>query len=158
LATASCGAAKNEIKPIAVEKIMFDGDGDGESAHLALLSCLGASGGYGSYRLEIFSEGGEKIFDSEDGETAALISKMISENLSDGLETDSVYSVTPSDLDGDGCEELICRCYAWSVSHSNHVGDVIFVLKTTPTSVSIVNFYLEKGNRTSINPTNRFRL
>ena len=128
--------SKNADEVLFVEsEILFDSDGDGVKSDLAVLSALGGSGGYGQYQLDIYAEGGQKLFDSNG---YAVDCTRIS-GLSTGAMTDSIYSVEASDMDGDGCDELVCRQYAWCESHSNHIGDVVSVLKRNGDAFNIAN-------------------
>jgi hypothetical protein len=56
---------------------------------------------------------------------------------------DTIYFVEASDVDGDGRDELVCRQYAWRESHSNHIGEVVSVLKVSEIGVEIVNVRFE---------------
>ena len=56
---------------------------------------------------------------------------------------DTFYSVDVADMDGDGCEELVCRQYAWVDSHSNYVGDVISIFKVVEDKVEIIEIGFE---------------
>ena len=56
---------------------------------------------------------------------------------------DTIYSAEASDVDGDGCDELVCRQYAWKESYSKHIGDVISVLEVRKVGVEIVNVRFE---------------
>ena len=124
----------------AEREILFDSDGDGVKSDLAVLSALGGTGGYGQHRLEVYEDGKRKIFDSTE---YAVDVTLIAEFPSDAI-VDSIYSVEAADVDGDGCDELVCRQYAWQESrHSNHVGDVVSILKNNANKTEFVDVWLE---------------
>lgn len=120
-------------------EILFDSDGDGVKNDLAALSALGGAGGYGQHRLEVYEDGKRKIFDSTE---ISVDVTLIAEFPSDAI-VDSIYSVEVSDVDEDGCDELVCRQYAWCESHSNHIGDVVSVLKKNGDAFNIANAWFE---------------
>ena len=126
--------------------VIFDSDGDGVKDDIAKLTCLGMSGGYGSFRLEVFTSKEEsytKAFDSEEYTMDDATYQNLSENIDGELMIDSFYSVEALDTDGDGCEELICRQYAWIDYHANHVGDVVSAIKVTDGKINIIQQRLE---------------
>ena len=59
-------------------------------------------------------------------------------------EVDAVVTDTLMDTDGDGRDELVARQYAWSGSHSNHVGDVVTVFKIVNNRAEVADVWLEK--------------
>ena len=110
------------------------------------LTCLGMSGGYGSFRLEIFISGENsyrKVFDSEQYMLDDAMYKKLSANIDGELMIDTFYSVEAVDTDNDGCEELIFRQYAWEKCHSNHIGDIITTLKMTDNVMKIIEVRFE---------------
>jgi hypothetical protein len=132
--------------PLGYDFIAFDSDGDGTKDDIAELTCLGMSGGYGSFRLEVYVSGMNdyrKIFDSEQHDVQGSIYQHLSDEFEGDVMIDTIYSVEASDVDGDGRDELVCRQYAWRESHSNHIGDVVSVLKVNEGGVKIVCVYFE---------------
>ena len=59
------------------------------------------------------------------------------------VHMDTVYSVEATDADGDGCEELIFRQYAWQECHANHKGDMVSTWKVEDNRLFLVNASLE---------------
>ena len=106
---------------------------------VAVLSALGGTGGYGQHRLEVYAEDRQKLFDSID----CVINHAMIPGLPTDVIIDSIYSAEASDTDGDGCDELVCRQYAWCESHSNHIGDVVSVLKKNGDAFKIANAWFE---------------
>lgn len=122
--------------------VIFDSDGDGVKDDIAKLTCLGMSGGYGSFQLEVFTSGEKsytKIFDSKEYTMDEATYQMLHESIDGELMIDSFYSVEAADTDGDGCEELICRQYAWGESHANHVGEVVSVFSESNNNIEIID-------------------
>ena len=120
---------------------MFDAQDD-----IAELTCLGMSGGYGSFKLEVFISGENnyrKVFDSEQYTLDDDTYKKLSQNIDGELLIDTFYSVKATDTDKDGCEELICRQYAWKECHSNHICDIITTLKITNNVIEIIEVRFE---------------
>lgn len=139
--TAIDNSAVGTPEALGYDFVIFDSDGDGVKDDVSKLTCLGMSGGYGSFRLEVFISGENsypKIFDSEQYEMEESIYKKLSANIDGELMIDTFYSVEATDTDGDGCEELICRQYAWVECHSNHIGDIITTLKMTNNVIKII--------------------
>ena len=133
-------------KVLEYDFVVFDSDGDGAKDDIAKLTCLGMSGGYGGFKLEVFvskAKSHQKIFDSEQYTLDDDTYKKISANIEGELMIDSFYSVEATDTDGDGCEELICRQYAWEECHSNHIGDIITTLKITNNVIEIIEVRFE---------------
>ena len=124
----------DEIAPLGYDFIIFDSDGDGVKDDIVEHKCLDVAGGYGSFQLEIFISGNRsylKVFDSTYYTLDEQIYKKLSENINGELMIDTIYSVVAVDVDSDGCDELVCRQYAWVESHSNHMGDVVLILNVT---------------------------
>ena len=135
-----------EPEALGYDFVIFDSDGDGVKDDIAELTCLGMSGGYGSFRLEVFTSGGNsyrKVFDSEEYEIDESNHKKLSQNIEGELMIDTFYSVEAIDVDGDGCEELICRQYVWEEYHSNHIGNIITTLKMTDNVIKIIEARFE---------------
>lgn len=129
-------------EPLGYNFVIFDSDGDGVKDDFAELTCLGMSGGYGSFRLEIFVSGEHsyrKVFDSDQHPLDEEIYIKFSPNIDGELMIDTFYSVEAADMDGDGCEDLICRQYVWVECHSNHIGDVISALRITDNGIEIID-------------------
>ena len=120
-------------------EILFDSDGDGVKSDLAVLSVLGGSGGYGQHLLDVYTDGGQKIFDSR--EYTVGVTKIV--GIPSDTIIDSIYSVKATDVNDDDCDELVCRQYAWQESHSNHIGDVVSVLKNNDNKLELVNAWFE---------------
>ena len=126
--------------------VIFDSDGDGTKDDIAKLTCLGMSGGYGSFRLEVFASGENnyrKVFDSEQYTLDESTYKKLSENIDGELMIDTFYSVEAVDVDKDGCEELICRQYAWVECHAEHIGDIVSTFRITDNDIEIINVNFE---------------
>ena len=131
---------------IGYDFIILDSDGDGTKNDIAKLTCLGMSGGYGSFRLEVFVSGEHnyrKVFDSDQYVLEEETYKKLSPNIDGELMIDTFYSVEAIDTDNDGCEELICRQYAWVEYHANHIGDIITTLKMTDNVIKIIEVRFE---------------
>lgn len=135
------------IELLATKRINFDGDGDGIKDDIAELKMLGASGGYGSFKLEVFVSNENdyiKIFDDNgainDGEALEFLSSV----LDCEVQVDSVYSVEAVDTDNDGCDELVCRQYVWAKTHSNHIGDLVTVAKVINQNFEVIDFTFEE--------------
>lgn len=129
---ASDNYAEGVPEPLRYNFVIFDSDGDGVKDDIAELTCLGMSGGYGSFRLEVFIYGENryrKVFDSEQYSLNQKTYEKLAKNINGELIIDTFYSVDAVDTDKDGCEELVCRQYVWVDSHANHVGDVISIFK-----------------------------
>lgn len=144
--TPTADNAAGALEPLGYDFVIFDSDGDGVKDDIAALACLGMSGGYGSFRLEVFvsgENGYRKVFASEQYEMDELTYQRLCEDVGGELMIDTIYSAASSDVDGDGCDELVCRQYAWQESHSNHIGDVVSVLKVSDIGVEIVNVRFE---------------
>ena len=142
LASSGCSQAFSESANdiLFIEsKILFDSDGDGVKSDVAVLSALGGTGGYGQHRLEVYAEDRQKLFDSID----CVINHAMIPGLPTDAIIDSIYSAKASDTDGDGGDELVCRQYAWCESHSNHIGDVVSVLKKNGDAFKIVDAWFE---------------
>ena len=63
--------AVGETEVLGCDFVIFDSDGDGTKDDIAELTCLGMSGGYGSFRVEAFiseENSYRKVFDSEQHE------------------------------------------------------------------------------------------
>ena len=132
--------------PLGHDDLLFDSDGDGVKDDVAELTCLGMSGGYGTCRLEVFvSEKSDyrKVFDSDQYILDESTYNKLSENLDKKIMLDTFYSVEAIDIDGDGCEELICRQYAWVECHAEHIGNVVSVIKVSDCNVRFLNVRLE---------------
>lgn len=135
------------IEPLATKRINFDSNGDGIKDDFAELKMLGASGGYGSFELEVFISNENnyiKIFDDNrainDGEALEFLSSI----LDCEVQVDSVYSVEAVDTDNDGCDELLWRQYVWSETHSNHIGDLVTVAKEINQNFEVIDFTFEE--------------
>ena len=135
------------IELLATKRINFDSDGDGIKDDFAELKMLGASGGYGSFELEVFVSNENayiKIFDDNgainDGEALEFLSSV----LDCKVQVDSVYSVEAVDTDNDGCDELVCRQYVWAKTHSNHIGDLVTIMRITGQTLELVDRIFEK--------------
>ena len=138
--------AAGEFEMLGYDFVIFDSDGDGVKDDIAELTCLGMSGGYGSFRLEVFVSGENsyrKVFDSEQYTLDDATYKKLSANTDGELIIDTFYSVEATDTDNDGCEELVCRQYAWEGCHSNHIGDIITTLKITDNIIKIIEVRFE---------------
>ena len=147
----SCSANSSEMLTVDISSvsipeslgcdfIIFDSDGDGVKDDIAEFTCLGMTGGYGSFKLEVYvSEENcyRKMFDSEQYMLDEFTYKKLSENIDGELIIDTFYSVEAIDTDNDGCEELVCRQYAWTEYHSNHIGDVVSTLKVTDDGIVV---------------------
>ena len=139
-----------EPETLGYDFVIFDSDGDGTKDDFAELTCLGMSGGYGSFRIEVFISGENsyrKVFDSEQYKIDESVYKNLSEKI-DGelmgeLMIDTFYLVEAADTDEDGCEELICRQYSWEGCHSNHIGDIVTTLKMTDNVIKIIEVRFE---------------
>ena len=139
-------SAVGEPELLGYDFVIFDSDGDGVKDDIAMLTCLGMSGGYGSFRLEVFISGENsyrKVFDSEQYALDEETYKKLSQNIDGELMIDTFYSVEAVDVDNDGCEELICRQYAWVECHAEHVGDVVSTLKIMDNGIEIICVELE---------------
>ena len=126
--------------------VIFDSDGDGVKDDIAELTCLGMSGGYGSFRLEVFVSGGNsyrKVFDSEQYTLDDATYKKLSANTDGELIIDTFYSVEATDTDNDGCEELVCRQYAWGECHAKHIGDIVSTIKMNADRIIISDLRIE---------------
>ena len=98
------------LEPLRYDFILFDSHGDGVKDDIAELTCLGMSGGYGSFKLEVFISGSNsyhKVFDSEEYEIDKSNYKKLSETIDGELMIDTFYSVEVLDTNNDGYEELI---------------------------------------------------
>lgn len=138
--------AAGEPEVLGYDFVIFDSDGNGVKDDIAELTCLGMSGGYGSFRLEVFLVGENsyrKVFDSEQYALDKEMYKKLSQNIDEKLMIDTFYSVEAVDIDNDGCEELICRQYAWVECHSNHIGDIVTTFKITDSSIKIIGVRFE---------------
>ena len=119
-------------EPLGYDFVIFDSNGDGVKDDIAKLTCLGMSGGYGSFRFEVFVSGERsycKVFDSEQYMLDDATYKKLSQNIDGELMIDTFYSIEATDTDNDGCEELICKQYAWEECHAKHIGDIITTFK-----------------------------
>lgn len=126
--------------------VLFDSDGDGIKDDIAELTCLGMSGGYGSFRLAVFISGAksyQKVFDSEQYEMDESTYKKLSESIDGELMIDTFYSVEAMDTDGDGCDELVCCQYSWTEYHSNHIGEVVSIFKVGDNGIEIIDLRFE---------------
>lgn len=135
------------IEPLATKRIYFDSNGDGIKDDIAELKMLGASGGYGIFELEVFIYDENdyiKIFDDNgainDGEALEFLSSVVDCE----VQVDSVYSVEVVDTDNDGCDELVCCRYVWSQTHSNHIGDLVTIMRITGQTLELVDRTFEK--------------
>ena len=149
-ATTETPAADNLVlgvpEVLGYDFILFDSNGDCVKDDVAKLTCLGMSGGCGSFRLEVFISGENsyrKVFDSEQYALEEETYKKLSPNIDGELMIDTFYSVEAADMDGDGREELICKQYAWEESHSNHIGDIVTTLKMTDNVIKIIEVRFE---------------
>ena len=135
-----------EPEALGYDFVIFDSDGDSVKDDIAEFTCLGISGGYGSFKLEVFTSGENnyrKVFDSKQYTVDESTHKKLSENIDGELMIDTFYSVEEVDVDNDGCEELICRQYAWVEYHAEHVGDVVSTLKIMDNGIEIICVELE---------------
>ena len=135
-----------EPEVLGYDFILFDSDGDSVKDDIAELTCLGMSGGYGSFKLEVFTSGENnyrKVFDSEQYTVDESTYKKLSENIDGELMIDTFYSVEAVDVDNDGCEELICRQYAWVECHAEHIGDIVSTFRITDNDIEIINVNFE---------------
>lgn len=133
-------------EPLGYDFILFDSNGDGVKDDIAELTCLGMSGGYGSFKLEVFMSGSNsyrKVFDSEEYEIDESNYKKLSETIDGELMIDTFYSVEVLDTNNDGYEELICRQYAWIDYHSNHIGNVVSVFEIFAYGINLCDIYWE---------------
>ena len=136
----------NVPEPLRYDFVIFDSDGDGVKDDIAKLTRLGMSGGYGSFRLEIFVLGEthyRKVFDSEQYILDEETYKKLSQNIDGELMIDTFYSIEAADTDNDGCEELICKQYAWVECHSNHIGDIVSTFRITDEGVEMIDVNFE---------------
>lgn len=139
-------SAVGTVESFGYDFVIFDSDGNGSPDDIAKLTCLGMSGGYGSFKLEVFISGEDsycKVFDSEEYSMDKIAYKKLSYSVEGELMIDTFYSVEAVDTDNDSCEELICRQYAWVDCHSNHVGDVISIFKVIKDKVEIIEIGFE---------------
>ena len=135
-----------EPEVLGYDFILFDSNGDGIKEDIAELTCLGMSGGYGSFKLEVFISGSNsyhKVFDSEEYEIDKSNYKKLSETIDGELMIDTFYSVEVLDTNNDGYEELICRQYAWVDYHSNHIGNVVSVFEIFAYEIMLCDIYWE---------------
>ena len=135
-----------EPEVLGYDFILFDSNGDGIKEDIAELTCLGMSGGYGSFKLEVFISGSNsyhKVFDSEKYEIDKSNYKKLSETIDGELMIDTFYSVEVLDTNNDGYEELICRQYAWVDYHSNHIGNVVSVFEIFAYGINLCDIYWE---------------
>lgn len=142
-------------EPLGYDFLFFDSDGDGVKDDIAELTCLGMSGGYGSFGLEVFVPGEgsyRKVFDSERYEMDETTYQRLAQYIEGELMIDTIYSVEAIDTDGDGHHELVARQYAWSGSHSNHEGDVITVFKIVNHRAEVADVRLEELGGESRSP------
>ena len=138
--------AAGEFEMLGYDFVIFDSDGDGVKDDIAELTCLGMSGGYGSFKLEVFISGSNsyrKVFDSEEYEIDESNYKKLSETIDGELIIDTFYSVEVLDTNNDGYEELICRQYAWVDYHSNHIGNVVSVFEMFAYGINLCDIYWE---------------
>lgn len=143
----SDNSAVGDQEALGYNFIIFDSDGDGTKADIVQLTCLGMSGGYGSFRLEVFTfdkNSYHKVFDSEQYTVNESTYKKLSENISGELMIDTFYLVEADDTDNDGCEELVCRQYAWEECHANHIGDIITTFKMIDNVLEIIEVRFER--------------
>ena len=130
-------------EPLGYDFILFDSDGDGEKTDIVKHTVVDMFGGYGQYCFEIYIQSDvayRKVFDSDIYST----NQDPVTSLIQGAVIDSIYSVESSDVDGDGCDELVCRQYAWVESRTNHIGDVVSVFKRNGDDIEIVSVWLEQ--------------
>lgn len=135
-----------EPEPLGYDFVIFDSDGDGTKDDFAELTYLGMSGGYGSFRIEVFISGENsyrKVFDSAQYTVDESTYKKLSKNIDGKLKIDTFYSVKAADTDNDGCDELICRQYAWKECHSNYIGDIVTTFKMTDNGIEIIEVRFE---------------
>ena len=135
-----------EPEALGYDFIIFDSDGDGIKDDIAELTCLGISGGYGSFGLKVFVSGESsyrKVLDSEQYTLDDATYKKRFANIDGELMIDTFYSVEAADADNDGSEELVCRQYAWVECHSNHIGDIVTTLKMTDNGIKIIDARFE---------------
>lgn len=136
----------NVTEPLGYDFVIFDSDDNAVKDDIAELTCLGMSGGYGSFRLEVFVSGEKsyyKVFDSEQYTLDDAIYKKLSENIDGELMIDTFYSVEAEDTDNDGGEELICKQYVWEGCHTNHIGDIITIFKIADNDIEIIEVRFE---------------
>ena len=69
--------------------------------------------------------------------------KKLSENIERELMIDTFYSVEATDVDENGCDELVCRQYAWVEYHAEHVGDVVSTIRVIDNGIQITDQRLE---------------
>ena len=134
-------------EPLGYDFVIFESDGNGVKNDIAKLTCLGMSGGYGSFRLEVFISGENsyrKVFDSEQYALDEETYKKLSQNIDGELMIDTFYSIEAADTDNDGCEELICKQYAWEECHANHFGDIITTFKMIDNVLEIIEVRFER--------------
>ena len=139
--------AAGEPEVLGYDFVIFDSDGDDVKDDIAELTCLGMSGGYGSFRLEVFVSGERnycKVFDSEQYTLDDATYKKLSQNIDGELMIDTFYSIEAADTDNDGCEELICKQYAWEECHANHIGDIITTFKMIDNVLEIIEVWFER--------------
>ena len=139
--------AAGEPEVLGYDFVIFDSDGDDVKDDIAELTCLGMSGGYGSFRLEVFVSGERnycKVFDSEQYTLDDATYKKLSQNIDGELMIDTFYSIEAADTDNDGCEELICKQYAWEEWHANHIGDIITTFKMIDNVLEIIEVWFER--------------
>ena len=137
----------SEREPLGYNFTLFDSDGDGIKSDIAKLDCVDLLGGYGTFTLEIFASGKNSyslVFDSTKYTIDEATYEMLSANVEGDLLIDTFYSAEALDTDSDGCEELVCRQYAWVQYHSNHVGDVVTTFKITDNGLEISDVRFEK--------------
>ena len=142
----SDNSAVGDPEALGYNFIIFDSDGDGTKDDIVQLTCLGMSGGYGSFGLEVFVSGENsyrKVFDSEKYEVDKPTYKKLFETIDGELMIDAFCSVEAKDTDNDGCEELVCRQYAWVECHAEHVGDVVSTLKIMDNGIETIRVELE---------------
>ena len=135
-----------ESEVLGYDFILFDSNGDGIKEDIAELTCLGMSGGCGSFKLEVFISGSNsyrKVFDSEEYEIDESNYKKLSETIDGELMIDTFYSVEVLDTNNDGHEELICRQYAWVDYHSNHIGNVVSIFEIFAYGINLCDIYWE---------------
>ena len=139
-------SAVSEPEALVYNFVIFDSDGDGVKDDIAELTCLGMSGGYGSFILKVFVSGESsyrKVFDSEQYTLDDATYKKLSQNIDGELMIDTFYSVEVLDTNNDGYEELICRQYAWIDYHSNHIGNVVSVFEIFAYGINLCDIYWE---------------
>ena len=69
--------------------------------------------------------------------------KKLSASIDGELMIDTFYSVEAADMDGDGCEELVCRQYAWGECHAEHIGDIVSTIKMNADRIIISDLRIE---------------